>query len=132
MAFDFKICDGLIELTFHGKVSAGNLQQALQAVEDLESRLTVTPDRITDMSGADTAGLQAGDLVAVAEKRGKAKLKNKIKSAIVAPSPDHYGLARIFMGFNQNPDISLMIFRDSASAYQWLGRSAKSGDEAKT
>ena len=132
MAFNVQICDGLIELAFHGKVRIGDLQQALQAVEDLESRLGVTPDRITDMSGADTAELQAGDLVALAEKRRKAKLKNRIKSAIVAPSPEHFGLARMFMGFNQNPDISIMIFRDSASGYQWLGRAAKSGDEKKS
>ena len=132
MAFNVQICDGLIELDFHGKVRIDDLQQALQAVEDLESRLGVTPDRITDMSGADTSELRSGDLVALAEKRRKAKLKNKIKSAIVAPSPEHYGLARMFMGFNQNPDISIMIFRDSASAYQWLGREAESGDKAKS
>jgi len=102
---------------------ADDFLQALRVVEELESRLPVTPDRITDITDGDFSELHSQQLVAVAERRKNAPLKNKIKSAIVAPKPDQYGLARMFAGFNQNSDITIMIFKDSTSAYEWLGRS---------
>jgi len=129
MPFNFQIRDGLIEMTYQGKFTGADVQQLLLKVEDAELRLAVTPDRITNMSDADTSGLPSSILVSVAEARQRAKLKNKIKSAIIATRPEHYGLARLFMRHNQNPDISIEIFKDSASAYNWLGRKAKSDDK---
>jgi hypothetical protein len=123
---DFQIHDGLIEAACHGKVTAEDLDHIRSVLRDIEVRLEVTPDRISDLTGADLSDLSSEDLVVFAEYRRAATLKNKIKSAIVTPkASSQYGLARMFMAHNANPDIELKIFYDPASAYQWLGREAK-------
>jgi len=117
-----------MEAIFHGKVTGAELRQLLETVQEMEARLEVTPDRISDLSDADLEELRSRDLVAFAERRGAAKLKNKVKSAIIAPGSTQYGLARMFLAHNENPSISIMIFKDSASAYKWIGLEAKSVD----
>jgi hypothetical protein len=124
MPVKYQIRDGLFEMAIHGKVTTQDMRQTLAAVTDIESRLPVTPDRIMDLSEADFSGLSSADVVAVAESRRVAPLKNKIKSAIIATQPEQFGLGRLFMGRNQNPEITIMIFKDTASAYQWLGHPA--------
>jgi hypothetical protein len=93
----------------------------LETARDLESRLEVRLGHLTDLSDASLVDLSTSDLVALAEGRKGARFKNKIKSAIIAPRPLEYGLARMFMTFNQNPAIEIMLFRDSAGAQAWLG-----------
>ncbi len=114
-----------MELALVGKVTGDDLRELLAVVTNAEAELPVTPDRIMDMSDADTSALVADTLVAVAEVRRFTVLRNKIKSAVIAPRSEQYGLARMFAGYNQNPDITIMLFRDAASAWQWLGRQPK-------
>ena len=121
--------DGVIEAAFRGNIAVEDFQQLKVTLQDLESRLEVTPDRISDLSEASFSELRASDLVAFAENRGVAKLKNKIKSAIIAPKPVQYGLTRVFMTRNQNPAIEIMVFKDSTSAYNWIGLKEKPVDK---
>lgn len=111
-----------------GTVTSDDLQQLLESLSEDELRLSVTPNRITDLLGASFSDLSSDKLVVAAEIRRDAKLKNKVKSAFIATRPEQYGLARIFMGYNQNPDVSIMIFKDSVSAYNWIGAGSKSDD----
>jgi len=121
MAYTFQICDGVIEMSLQGKINWQDFRELLQKTEEVEARLPVTPNRITDMRDADVSELLSSDVAALAHIRRTAKLKNKIKSAIIATKPEHHGLARVFMGINQNPDISIMLFKDPATARAWLG-----------
>jgi hypothetical protein len=106
---------------------AGDLQHLVVLLRDIEAKLEVTPDRISDLSNVDFSDLRSIDLVMFAEKRRAATLKNKVKSAIIAPkSSVQYGLARMFKAHNQNPDIEIRIFNDLMSANEWLGRETKS------
>jgi len=124
MAFHFQLQDGLLDMAISGKITLQDLRQVMVTLTDVESRLPITPDRILDISKADFSTLPSADLAATAEVRRVTKLKNPVKSAIIAAQPEQFGLARMFMGRNQNPDITLMIFKDAPSAYQWLGRPA--------
>ena len=121
MPIKLQIRDRLIEVTFLGNITGLDLQQQIETLRDLESRLEVSPDRVTDLSAACDAELPASDVVLFAEERDVAKLKNKIKSAIIAPSPIQYGLARMFMACNKNPAIEIRLFREASSAYDWIG-----------
>ena len=125
MPFEIKFRDGLLLVDLHGKIRRADFVQLALALEEWEARLPVTPDRITDTTAADASELLSRDLVEIAERRHHSRFKNRFKSAIIAPHPELHGLARMFLGFNQNPDIELMIFKDAASAYHWLGRVGK-------
>jgi len=126
MAIKLQVRDNLIEATYQGNITAIDLQQQIEIFRDLESRLDVSPDRIADLSNACGSELLSSDVVLFAAGRESAKLKNRVKSAIIAPSPVQYGLARMFMAHNKNPSIEIMIFRDAATAYEWLGQEPQS------
>jgi hypothetical protein len=126
MPIHLQIHDGLLEAACHGKLTAADLKHLKLTLRDIEARLEVTPDRVSDLTGADVSDLDSEDLVLLAEYRRAAVLKNKVKSAIIVPKASvQYGLARMFMAHNQNPDIEIKIFYDYASAHDWLGRETK-------
>jgi len=127
MAIQFQIRDGLAEVSFHGDVTTTDLRQLLETYKDLESRLETTPDRVADLSAAQTLNFETSHLREFALVREAARLKNRVKSAIIAPSLEQFGLARMFQAYNQNPAIEIMIFKDAPSAYAWLGRVPKPG-----
>jgi len=108
---------------FQDTVTGEDLQRLADAYQDVESRLAVTPDRITDLSDwvSNVQDLPSSALNAFGRCRALAEVKNKVKSAIVAPSPAQFGLARMYQAYNINPKIETMIFRDSESARAWIG-----------
>ena len=81
MAIHFQLRDGLVELTFQGKIIAADFQQVLEKLQELEARMEVTPDRITDMSegGSVGVGLQGGDRYCREAPAGKTQEQYQIR-----------------------------------------------------
>lgn len=131
MAISIQLRDGMIESVWRGTITLEDIQHLLKYVEDRESNLPVAPDRLMDLSPAQVLDFRSSDLIAIAQLRHSAALKNKVKSAIVAPSPEQFGLARMFQAYNQNPAIHLLIFRESLPAYEWLGVKPNSHDQTE-
>ena len=99
-----------------------DLHQLLRVITELEARLDVTPDRLSVFADANISALSCSDVESFARMRKAALLKNPVKSAIVAPTAEQYGICRMFMVYNQNPKITLALFREAAGAFEWLGR----------
>ncbi|HEV2694332.1 MAG TPA: hypothetical protein VG347_15675 [Verrucomicrobiae bacterium] len=121
MPITSQIRDGLLEAFFQGDVDMEDFQSYAEHLAEIEARLAVTPDRLTDLSAGNLVQMDADRLRRFGATRTVTVLKNKVKSAIVAPKPDQYGLARMFQTFNENPLIEIKIFRDAPAAYAWLG-----------
>jgi len=129
MAISIQLRENIIESVWRGEITLADMVQMLKALEDLEARLPVALDRLTDMSGAQVLQFRSGDMVSMGQTRQQAKLKNEVKSDIIATSPEQYGLARMFQAYNQNPDIHITIFRERRPAYEWLGITFDSSDQ---
>jgi hypothetical protein len=125
MALSFQIREGLIEITFRGDIMAKDIVQAAVLVREAEAELAVAPDRISDLSDTNLSRLEAEDVREFAHQRNSVSMKNKVKSAIIAPKPEQFGLARLFQAHSENPMMEVQVFRDAASAYAWLGRAPK-------
>jgi len=127
MPINFKAVDGLIIVQFQGSVTAEDLQHLADAYQDIEARLEITPDRITDLSEwvPSSEDLPSSALNGFGRRRAHANVRNKVKSAIIAPHPGQFGLARMYQAYNRNPNIETLVFKDSASAYAWIGRGAE-------
>ena len=123
--------DNVIKATFRGKLFGEDFRQVARELRDIEARLDVSPDRISDLSEGDLSELAASDIVAFADNRAFANLKNKVKSAIIAPDPVQFGIARMCMGHNRNPDIEMQVFKDKAKAYEWIGLEPKPDDKSE-
>jgi hypothetical protein len=125
MPIEIQMRDGVIEAVCHGKYTAQDIRKWAETVGKWESQLEVAPDRITDLSAANVSDLLSSEVLDFAVQRRGAKLKNRVKSAIIAPDPVQFGLARIFQTCGENPDIELRLFKDSESAYKWVGLAAR-------
>lgn len=125
MALSFQIRDGLIEISFRGEIVAKDIVEAVVLVREAEAGLAVAPDRISDLSDTNLSRLEAEEVREFAHQRNVVSLKNKVKSAIIAPKPEQFGLARMFQAHSENPMMEVQVFRDAASAYAWLGRAPK-------
>ena len=120
MPFDVKIVSGIICLTFNGSLNSDDLWRVTDLYSKIEATAEVTPDRMADISLVDKVELDFGAVEAVAALRRSAPLRNTVKSAILAPKPVLYGFARMFQTLNDNPLITLELFRDRESCWAWL------------
>jgi hypothetical protein len=120
MAFELKIKNGIVEVTFHGRITAKDLEGLADETEKFEFEFEVTPDRIVDLSPSEGIDLDYRAMEVFANKRRRAPLKNSVKSAIVASGPMQYGFALVFQTINDNPKIRLQIFTEKARALLWL------------
>lgn len=120
MAYDIAVRDGIICTTFTGALVAPDLEQLLQELAALEAGFAVTPHRLSDLSACQGIDLDYPSLAPFATARTKASMKNRVKSALVAPRPLHYGFARMFGILNNNPDIEIRTFADAHDAWNWL------------
>lgn len=120
MPYEISLEQGIMLLRFFGAVSPDDLWRSLADVESIEATHERTPDRITDLSGCETAQLDFALFHEIAARRQTARLKNTVKSAIYAPSEVQYGFSRMFQSLNDNPLIEIKVTRHRAEAEAWL------------
>jgi hypothetical protein len=129
MAFDLKIEDGIVDVIFHGTFSSKDLERLADEADRIEAEFDVTPHRIVDLSPSEAIDLDSTAMEVFADRRRRAPLKNKVKSAIVASRPMQYAFALMFQTINKNPKIRLRIFTDRDRALIWL-KMRKGSDDA--
>lgn len=123
MAFDFQISEGLIWVNCHGKLTAEDLEQITKLAGELDFQLEPSLDRVIDFTELNEQldeKINYARIEMHASKRRVSVLKNKVKSAVVAPTLLQYGFARMFQTLNTNPMIEIAIFRDRPSAIGWI------------
>jgi len=120
VAFDSKMAQGIVCLTFRGYVMAEDIRDMVDLLTKIETEARVSPDRIVDLSAIAGISLNFSAITNYAAARRTAPLKNEVKAAIVAPHPLQYGFARMFQTLNDNPDINMEIFTDKDSGLTWI------------
>lgn len=120
MAFDSKIAEGIVYLTFRGYVTAEDIRDMVDLLAKIETEARVSPDRMADLTAIEGMSLNFSAIIDYSVMRRKAPLKNKVKAAIVAPHPLQYGFARMFQTLNDNPDINMEIFTNKNSGLAWI------------
>jgi hypothetical protein len=103
-----------------GSLTLADLLAHGRELEALETSLPVAPHRLADLSPALVVDLDFVEMNTFAAKRRAAKLKNPVKSAIVAADAVQFGFARMFQTLNSNPDIRVEIFQNEETALAWL------------
>ena len=112
--------EGIIHVVFSGRITTEEVLLLGRELAELEASLDTALGRLTDWSAAESTDLHFRDIEGFARVRRQTKLKNAIRSALVAPTDVHFGLSRIFQALNDNPQITIAVFRDRPSATEWL------------
>jgi len=103
-----------------GLIALPDLMAHAEEIAAIEASLAVTPHRIAELT-VDTVGeVNFPELNTFAAKRRAARLKNPVKSALVAGGAVQFGFARMFQTLNDHPDIQIEIFQSEEAALAWL------------
>jgi hypothetical protein len=121
MSWTCKYAGGLVEMTVDGLFTGDDLAQLEREIGRIEAEAPVTPHRLADMSAVTGVSIGISDMDSFAARRTAAKLRNRVKSGIVATAPVQYGFARMFLSLMSNPMITVSVFRERESALKWLG-----------
>jgi hypothetical protein len=103
-----------------GLIALPDLLAQADELAAIEARLSVTPHRITLLPSGGIGDMTFGDLHVFATKRRAVRMKNPVKSAIVAADAVQFGFARMYQTLNENPDITVEIFQSEEPALAWL------------
>lgn len=121
MALEVDLSSGILEIRFSGSVGADDFVRLGQEVVAWESRLPTSPDRITDFTATTALDADFAAIERIAQVRNDHPPKNQVRSAVVAPRPVQYGVARMFQSMNTCASVEMRVFPDRASAVRWLG-----------
>ena len=120
MPYDFDIKPGYVQLRLHGQVTAADLMGIVGRLQQVEAQAGPLPDRLVDFTAIEGTQVTFAEMDQVTAKRRAAKLKNRVKLAVVAGTPYQVGFARMFQTLNDNPQIETQIFPNEAAAVEWL------------
>jgi hypothetical protein len=120
MSYEIRFEGGLLKAIFSGTVTNSDLSGLADAVAHVEASWAVTPHRMADLRSIERLDIDFTGVFAMAEGRRHARLRNPIKTAIIASDLVHFGFARMFQTLNDHPQIAIAIFRDEDEALQWL------------
>lgn len=128
MSGSLSIEDRLIRIRFTDGFTVADLMEMGDKLRELENRQEVSLNRLTDLSEVDDSQVDYNGMESFARRRRRASLKNDVRSAIVAPRPILFGMARMFQMLNDHPRIWIQVFRNMEDAMAWLEEPNGQGD----
>jgi hypothetical protein len=120
MPYDIQHTECLICLTYRGQVTRAELRDSAAAVAELEARLPVRPDQLTDLTGIESRETDFENLQPVAASL-KSRAGNAFRIAYIAPTPLSFGMARMFQRLAESERIEIPVFNSRAATEAWLG-----------
>jgi hypothetical protein len=120
LPFAIDVQPGLIHMTLSGVLTDEDLRGIASAADEIEGASNPIAPRITDMTGVIDLKIDYASVQAFATRRRVIRFPNAFKSAIVVGGPAHLGIARMFQTLNDNPQITVEIFTERATALAWV------------
>lgn len=112
--------DGILRITFSAAVTPEEVIALLREVEAIEKDANPVPNRIVTLRAVTDIQLGYVEIKPLAWKRRAERFPNSVKSAVVVSTPVQRGIARMFQTLSDNPQETLEIFDDEATAMAWL------------
>jgi len=103
-----------------GRLTASELVSAAKQLDTCHTAAGATPHRLIDITAVENMDVSFSEMYAFSSTRRNAILRNRVKTAIVATTTVQFGLARMFSLLNSQPQTEVAVFRDTASAVEWI------------
>ena len=115
------VLDGpIVRISLSGTLSVADMVSVGSETEEIERTLGRIPDRIVDLSYVVATGFAFEAAMTIARLRREKLFPNAFRSAIVAPTHEVVGFARIFQVLSNNPQIEVQLFTTLGEAEEWL------------
>ena len=131
MPFEIEKHERLVMLRLTGRVSRNDFHEIAKLAEEIDQAGATAPNRLTDLSGMESIELGFVEMESFARKRRSVRIPHRVRSAIFAPDPLHYGYARMFQTLNDHPDIDIAVFTDWNAALVWVNEPCEQTPEPR-
>jgi hypothetical protein len=120
MPYRLTISDQRVQVDFSGVFSREDLLALARDTAELEATPHGALNRLADLSGVTSASISYVDMHSLVQSRKESPPRSPVRTAIVAPSDVTYGFARMFQTLNDQPNLTIEIFRTLEDAETWL------------
>jgi len=120
MAFNAQIESGIALVTLAGELTVADMAAVAKWLDLLDRTMAVSPHRLYDISAVEELQINFTELHQHAATRRAVRLHNDVKAAVVARTEVHYGVGRMFQILNEQPQVTIAVFRSFAEAREWL------------
>ncbi len=129
MPIRIEVCSRHIHVSWHGLVTADDLTALFRGLPETARTCGFTPHVLHTAEAVTDLQLGTWDACEYSLRRSRTPLPAPVKVAFVATTPVSGALARVFRGFNRNPNLTMDVFPTRAEALAWLevGAEAVSG-----
>lgn len=129
MAYEITNKAGYVLVRLLGQLNMTDLTEVTKPLDEADKMMETSPHRLIDVSEVDGIQLNFTAIHQLTENRRAVKLKNNVKSALVARTPVQFGFARMFQTLNSQSQIEVRIFSDADSALRWITGQTGPGDQ---
>jgi hypothetical protein len=120
MSGEIEVRDGVVFMTFKGKVATSEVLQVVLDLNEIEGNCVKPPPKLVDISEITGTHLEFSRLAEIAKVRAQHKYTEPTRAAIVAVGPFQYGFARMWQSLAMRKNIEIDIFDRAEEALEWL------------
>ena len=110
----------IAHVVLSGHLTVPEVVAAAQAVDEIDAGTGPARHRLVDISNVENLHVSFSEMNGFSALRRTVKLKNPVRTAVVARTPVQFGVGRMFELLNQQPQTTVAVFKDSESARRWL------------
>jgi hypothetical protein len=120
MPFELTTPGAVMFARVFGVFTAPELNHMATEAEIAEASHPVSLDRITDLTAVERFEVGFREIFNFALRRSAQRFSRVVKSAIIVQEPVQFGMARIYEGVNENPQIQVRVLRSVTEATEWF------------
>jgi hypothetical protein len=128
MICQFENKDGILFITFPDTLSDNDFRIINEEIAIMEEGYSTVPNFIVNLNNVKTFNGDYYSIQKLAKQRAKISFPNNIYEAILVTNDFQMGFARMYQTVNDNPQLTIKIFKDEAKAIEWV----KSHDTGQT
>jgi hypothetical protein len=120
MICQYKYKDGILFVTFPETLSDNDFRLINEELGIIEKEYSVLPNFIVNLNNVKVFNGDYNSVQKLAERRAEITFSENILEAIVVTNDFQMGFARMYQTVNDNPQLTIKIFKDEAKAIEWI------------
>ena len=120
MKYVHVIKNDILIIKISGDTSPHEFDQHFRDIEQVEDKHDFCPDRVIDLRSLGTFSSDTMDYWPTIFRRCDKQLPNAIRSSVLVGTKFQFGIAMVFNGLNNNPNITTEVFEDIEPLSEWL------------
>ena len=120
MICQYEYKDGILFVIFPETLSDNDFRIINEEIESVEEEYPVVPNFIVNLNNVKKFNGNYSSVQELAKQRAEKTFPNSILEAILVSNDFQMGFARMYQTVNDNPQLTIKIFRDEAKAIEWI------------